>query len=120
LPLYEYQCKKCGKRFERIQKFSGRPVKKCAECGGAVERLLSAATVQFKGSGWYVTDYARKPAAAGAAAEGSDGKQPEGKQVEGKQPESKQPEAPAKGEEKTGVKDEQRAGKKSSERKSRS
>ena len=63
MPLYEYECKKCRHRFERIQKFSGRLLKKCPECGGAVERLLSAAAVRFKGSGWYVTDYARKGAA---------------------------------------------------------
>lgn len=60
MPLYEYQCKKCKHRFEKIQKFSDREVKKCPECGGPVERLLSAPAVQFKGSGWYVTDYARK------------------------------------------------------------
>ena len=63
MPLYEYQCKKCGHRFERIQKFSDPLVKKCPECGGAVEQLLSAPAVQFKGSGWYVTDYARKSSA---------------------------------------------------------
>jgi putative FmdB family regulatory protein len=60
MPLYEYQCKKCQHRFERIQKFSDSPVKKCPECGGPVEQLLSAPIVQFKGSGWYVTDYASK------------------------------------------------------------
>jgi putative FmdB family regulatory protein len=60
MPLYEYQCKKCGHRFEKIQKFSDRPVKKCPECGGPVEQTISAPAVQFKGSGWYVTDYARK------------------------------------------------------------
>ena len=63
MPLYEYQCKKCGHRFERIQKFSDPMVKKCPECGGAVEQLLSAPAVQFKGSGWYVTDYAKKSSA---------------------------------------------------------
>jgi putative FmdB family regulatory protein len=60
MPLYEYQCKKCGHRFERIQKFSDKPVKKCPECGGPVEQTISAPAVQFKGSGWYVTDYAKK------------------------------------------------------------
>jgi putative FmdB family regulatory protein len=60
MPLYEYQCKKCGHRFEKIQKFSDKPIKKCPECGGPVEQLLSPPAVQFKGSGWYVTDYARK------------------------------------------------------------
>jgi putative FmdB family regulatory protein len=75
MPLYEYQCKKCGHRFEKIQKFSDPPVKKCPECGGAVEQLLSAPAVQFKGSGWYVTDYAKKPssAASGSSSAASDG-----------------------------------------------
>jgi len=60
MPLYEYQCKKCHHRFERIQKFSDPHVKKCPDCGGSVEQVLSAPAVQFKGSGWYVTDYAKK------------------------------------------------------------
>ncbi|HET9407410.1 MAG TPA: zinc ribbon domain-containing protein [Candidatus Sulfotelmatobacter sp.] len=64
MPLYEYQCKKCGHRFEKIQKFSDPTVKKCPECGGAVEQVLSAPAVQFKGSGWYVTDYAKKSGSA--------------------------------------------------------
>jgi putative FmdB family regulatory protein len=69
MPLYEYQCKKCGHRFEKIQKFSDKPIKKCPECGGAVEQLLSAPAVQFKGSGWYVTDYAKKGTAPSTASE---------------------------------------------------
>jgi putative FmdB family regulatory protein len=60
MPLYEYECKKCKHRFEKILKFSDKPMKKCPDCGGAVEQLISAATVQFKGGGWYVTDYAKK------------------------------------------------------------
>ena len=60
MPLYEYQCQKCSHRFEKIQKFSDKPVKKCPECGGQVEQTISAPAVQFKGSGWYVTDYAKK------------------------------------------------------------
>ena len=64
MPLYEYQCKKCGHRFEKIQKFSDKPVKKCPECGGPVEQTISAPAVQFKGSGWYVTDYAKKSSSA--------------------------------------------------------
>jgi len=67
MPLYEYQCKKCKHRFEKIQKFSDKPVTKCPECGGPVERLLSAPAVQFKGSGWYVTDYAKQGQAGPAA-----------------------------------------------------
>ena len=73
MPLYEYQCQKCKHRFERIQKFSDQPIRKCPECGGAVEQLLSAPAVQFKGSGWYVTDYAKKSSAAHASASESDG-----------------------------------------------
>jgi len=60
VPLYEYQCKKCKHKFEKIQKFSDPPVKKCPECGGPVEKLLHAPAVQFKGTGWYVTDYGGK------------------------------------------------------------
>lgn len=74
MPLYEYQCKKCGHRFERIQKFSDPPVKKCPECGGKIEQLLSAPAVQFKGSGWYVTDYAKKPSGGSPKSESSDAK----------------------------------------------
>ena len=65
MPLYEYECKKCGHRFEKIQKFSDKMVKKCPECGGQVEQMISAPAVQFKGSGWYVTDYAKKSSSAG-------------------------------------------------------
>jgi putative FmdB family regulatory protein len=72
MPLYEYQCKKCGHRFERIQRFSDPLVKKCPECGGKVEQLLSAPAVQFKGSGWYVTDYAKKPATSSSETSKSD------------------------------------------------
>ena len=60
MPLYEYRCVKCGAQIEKIQKFSDPPLETCAKCGGALERLLSSSTIQFKGSGWYVTDYARK------------------------------------------------------------
>jgi len=60
VPLYEYECTKCGHRFEKIQKFSDPPVKTCPKCKGKVVRLLSAPAIQFKGSGWYITDYGRK------------------------------------------------------------
>lgn len=71
MPLYEYQCKKCGNRFEKIQKFSDKPVKKCPECGGPVEQVISAPAVQFKGSGWYVTDYAKKSGASSGSSSSS-------------------------------------------------
>jgi putative FmdB family regulatory protein len=71
MPIYEYQCKKCHHRFERIQKFSDPHVKKCPECAGGVEQVLSAPAVQFKGSGWYVTDYAKKSAAGSTSSNGS-------------------------------------------------
>src|SRR6202167_6156190 len=67
MPLYEYECKKCGHRFEKIQKFSDKMVKKCPECGGQVEQMISAPAVQFKGTGWYVTDYAKKSSSQGAS-----------------------------------------------------
>ncbi len=67
MPLYEYQCRKCGHRFEKIQKFSDKMVKKCPECGGPVEQMISAPAVQFKGSGWYVTDYAKKSSSPGSS-----------------------------------------------------
>ena len=67
MPLYEYECKKCHHRFERIQKFSDRMVKKCPDCGGVVEQMISAPAVQFKGSGWYVTDYAKKSSGQSSA-----------------------------------------------------
>ena len=60
MPIYEYECESCDKRFELIQKFSDKPVKKCPKCGGTVHKILSAPALVFKGAGWYVTDYARK------------------------------------------------------------
>lgn len=73
MPLYEYQCKKCGHRFEKIQKFSDKMVKKCPDCGGPVEQMISAPAVQFKGSGWYVTDYAKKGSSQGSGSSGDSG-----------------------------------------------
>jgi putative FmdB family regulatory protein len=61
MPLYEYECDACGHRFEVIEKFSDPPVEVCKECGkGPVRRLFSSPAIQFKGSGWYITDYAKK------------------------------------------------------------
>ena len=79
MPLYEYQCDACAHRFEQIQRFSDPPLTSCPECGGAVRKLVSSPAIQFKGSGWYVTDYARQgkkdpaeaEAKAGAGADGA-------------------------------------------------
>lgn len=60
MPIYEYQCQSCGERREVLQRMSDAPLKTCDECGGEVRKLISAPAFQFKGSGWYVTDYARK------------------------------------------------------------
>ena len=59
MPLYEYKCDRCGGVFEVMQKFADAPLEEHENCGGHVERLLSAPALQFKGTGWYVTDYAR-------------------------------------------------------------
>jgi putative FmdB family regulatory protein len=59
MPLYEYKCHSCGKKFEVIQKFSDEPLTTHEDCGGDVEKLVSAPAFHFKGTGWYVTDYAK-------------------------------------------------------------
>jgi putative FmdB family regulatory protein len=66
LPLYEYKCDKCGHRFEKIEKHSASEIKKCPKCGANAPRQVSAAGIQFKGSGWYVTDYAGKGSSSSA------------------------------------------------------
>ena len=85
MPLYEYKCLKCGRRTEKIETVAGPHLKKCPHCGGKVEAMISAPAIQFKGSGWYVTDYAGKSAAreAGAkdekaASDKSSGEKPSG------------------------------------------
>ena len=60
MPIREYECESCGRRFERIQKFSDPPIEECPHCGGHVHKMISSPAFQFKGTGWYVTDYARK------------------------------------------------------------
>src|SRR5262252_7672344 len=59
MPIYEYECQKCKRRTEAIQRIGEKPLKICPHCGGALKKLASAPAIQFKGSGWYVTDYAR-------------------------------------------------------------
>jgi putative FmdB family regulatory protein len=91
VPLYEYECQACHGRLEAIQKFSDPPKTRCPKCMGRLKRLLSAPGIHFKGSGWYITDYARKGgsgagADAGSAPESRSGESPAG---EGKAAESK-------------------------------
>lgn len=64
MPLYEYKCVKCGQRFEKIESVSAPVTKKCPKCGHRAERMASAPAIQFKGSGWYVTDYGGKKSGA--------------------------------------------------------
>ena len=71
MPLYEYKCLSCGQLSERIESVAGPHLKKCPHCRGKVERLLSAPAIQFKGSGWYVTDYAGKSKGAETSESGS-------------------------------------------------
>jgi putative FmdB family regulatory protein len=85
MPLYEYQCKKCHHRFERIQKFSDPHVKKCPDCRGPVELVVSAPAVQFKGSGWYVTDYGKKGSSGTASSNGESGGKKEDKKEDKKE-----------------------------------
>ncbi|HBO91597.1 MAG TPA: FmdB family transcriptional regulator [Acidobacteria bacterium] len=76
MPLYEYKCDKCGLQFELIRKLADPPVTTCLKCGGSVRKLMSAPAIRFKGSGWYVTDYAKKDSAGSkpAPAKGSQDK----------------------------------------------
>jgi putative FmdB family regulatory protein len=71
MPLYEYECGQCG-RFEVIRKFSDEPLTACPTCGKPIEKLLSSPAIQFKGTGWYVTDYAGKSSAKGGKSEKSE------------------------------------------------
>ncbi len=73
VPIYEYECESCQHRFEVIQKFSDKPLKKCSQCGGPIHRVLSPPALMFKGSGWYVTDYAKPERLKKERQAGSDG-----------------------------------------------
>src|SRR5580698_5671203 len=84
MPIYEYRCEKCGKVFEVLQRFSDDPLKIHEGCGGEVEKLISQSAFQLKGSGWYVTDYAKgsstaPPAKSEGKSEGSESKSAESK-----------------------------------------
>ena len=89
MPIYEYECQSCGKRTEVLQRMDEAPLAACPQCGGEVKKLISAPAVQFKGSGWYVTDYAGKKGGGGSSGGGSETKS------EGKSETSEKKEAPA-------------------------
>ena len=94
MPLYEYKCHRCGEHFEVIQKFSDEPLKLHDVCGGEVERLISPSALQFKGTGWYVTDYGKKGSSSGS--NGSNGKsesKSEGSKSEGAKSETSKSES---------------------------
>lgn len=90
MPIYEYQCDECGERLEVLQRLNDPPLTEHEGCGGAVRKLISAPAFQFKGSGWYVTDYARSNGGDGKSTEKAETKS-EGKegasQGEGAKPE---------------------------------
>jgi len=97
--LYEYQCVKCGRKTEKIESVDGPHLKKCPHCGGKVETLISAPAIQFKGAGWYVTDYAKKTSggdsektAAGATEAAGKGKNSDSKETVSKDSKEKKPE----------------------------
>ena len=97
MPLYEYECEKCGHRFEKIQKFSDPPLDACPACGGPVRKMQSAPAFQFKGTGWYATDYAK----SGTSDTKEDKKTPEAAKTEPAKTDAA-PSTPAKTETKSG------------------
>ena len=97
MPLYEYACEKCGKVFEVIQKFADEPLKVHEECGGTVDRLLSAPALHFKGSGFYITDYAKGSGSSNSPGK-NDGAKSEGGHSEGSKSEGPKSESSSKSE----------------------
>ncbi len=77
MPLYEYKCERCGHQFEKIEGHNASTTKKCPKCGAKAQRMLSAAAIQFKGSGWYVTDYAKKSGSPASGEKSNDGGGPQ-------------------------------------------
>jgi putative FmdB family regulatory protein len=90
VPLYEYQCVKCKRRTEKIESVAGPHLKKCPHCGGKVEQTLTAPAIQFKGSGWYVTDYAGKKSAGSDSAPATKSESNESKDSAAKASEAKE------------------------------
>jgi putative FmdB family regulatory protein len=101
VPLYEYKCLKCGRHTDKIESVAGPHLKKCPHCGGRVESVITAPAIQFKGSGWYVTDYAGKSTDGGSkeSKPAGDGKEGAGKEAgakDGGAKESSSKDSPAK------------------------
>jgi len=90
VPLYEYKCLKCGRNTEKIENVSGPHLKKCPHCGGKVESVITAPSIQFKGAGWYVTDY------GGKKSSGGDGDKADKPATETKEPVSKEKDSTSK------------------------
>ena len=90
MPLYEYECTKCHKKTEKIENVSGPHLKKCPHCGGRVEPVLSAPAIQFKGAGWYVTDYAGKKSSEGENKPAETESSKEGRKEAAKEPAAKE------------------------------
>ncbi len=93
MPLYEYRCRNCGHQFEKIQSFSAPEEKECPVCQGPVEKLLSASAIQFKGSGWYATDYGGKSKSGGSMKASADGDSKSSESKSDKKPAEKSPAA---------------------------
>jgi putative FmdB family regulatory protein len=93
VPLYEYRCRNCGHQFEKIQSFSAPEEKECPVCQGPVEKLLSASAIQFKGSGWYATDYGGKSKSGGSMKASADGDSKSSESKSDKKPAEKSPAA---------------------------
>lgn len=83
MPIYEYECRRCGRRIEAMQRIADPPLAVCEECGGELRKLISAPAFQFKGSGWYVTDYARAGSGNGRPSEGGKPSEAKGGKDEG-------------------------------------
>ncbi len=90
MPLYEYQCVKCKRRTEKIESVAGPHLRKCPHCGGKVEQTLTAPAIQFKGTGWYVTDYAGKKSAGSDSAPATKSESNESKDSAAKASEAKE------------------------------
>jgi putative FmdB family regulatory protein len=89
VPLYEYACLKCGRHTDKIEPVAGPHLKKCPHCGGKVESVITAPAIKFKGSGWYINDYAAKPTGDGKKAEGAAGNSGDSKESAAKDSGSK-------------------------------